>query len=588
MTTGREITDEIRRRVSILDVVSSHVTLKRSGRSYKGLCPFHSEKTPSFTVDPDRGFFYCFGCHAGGDVFDFVMRMDALPFAQARQVLGERAGIRVEATPHAAEAGGERERLLRVVAEASAFFQAQLAGSAGEGARRYLAQRGVDPATGQAFRLGFAPPGWDALIRALHVRGFDGQVLEDAGLAVARQGGGGYYDALRERIIFPIHDLQGRPVAFGGRVLGDGVPRYLNTKETALFVKGKTLYALGEAREAVRDAGEAIVVEGYMDALACHQYGIRNAVASLGTALTLDQVVLLKRFAARAILVYDADDAGAGAAERVIDHFDQAEMPVRIALLTGESDPDAYLRRQGPEAFGRLCAEALPIFDYKLALARRRFEGNTVEGKVGIVNELGQLIISVRNPVRQGEYIRLLADSLGVREDAIRRQLRRIGRIEASGPREEPVESQPASGASVRVNTERLLLHLLLADGSVREALRRVVTPEIFTEAGHRELAAVLLDDYAEEQDPGRLRERLGNEAAVSLLSRFLIAERPAGNAHRMAGECVRRLRRFTLQARVDGLLDALREADRARDRERVEALQIELGELYRELKVSV
>jgi DNA primase len=587
MTTGREITDEIRRRVSILDVVSSHVTLKRSGRSYKGLCPFHSEKTPSFTVDPDRGFFYCFGCHAGGDVFDFVMRMDALTFAQARQVLGERAGIRTEATLHTAEAGGQRERLLRVVAEASAFFQAQLAGSVGEGARRYLAHRGVDPATAQAFRLGFAPPGWDGLIRALHIRGFDGQVLEDAGLAVARQGGSGYYDALRERIVFPIHDLQGRPVAFGGRVLGDGLPKYLNTRETVLFMKGKTLYALGEAREAVRAAGEAIVVEGYMDALACHQYGIRNAVASLGTALTLDQVVLLKRFAARAILVYDADDAGAGAAERVIDHFDEAEMPVRIALLPGESDPDAYLRRQGPEAFGRLCAEALPIFDYKLALARRRFEANTVEGKVGIVNELGQLIISVRNPVRQGEYIRLLADSLGVREDAIRRQLRRIGRIEASG-RREPVESQPASGTSVRVDTERLLLHLLVVDAPVREALRPVVTPDLFTEAGHRELAAVLLDDDAEEQDPGRLRERLGNEAAVSLLSRFLIAERPAGNAHRVAGECVRRLRRFTLQARVDGLLDELREADRARDRERVEALQIELGELYRELKVSV
>ena len=586
MTTGRETTDEIRRRVSILDVVSSHVTLKRSGRRYKGLCPFHSEKTPSFTVDPDRGFFYCFGCHAGGDVFDFVMRMGAGTFTQARQELAERAGIRIEVAPTAGNAG-ERERLLRVVADASAFFQAQLAGRVGEEARRYLSRRGVDPTIVQAFHLGFAPPGWDSLIRALHARGFDGPILEDAGLAVARQGGGGYYDALRERIVFPIHDLLGRPVAFGGRILGEGTPKYLNTRETALFTKGKTLYALAEAREDVRAAGEAVVVEGYMDALTCHHYGIRNVVASLGTALTLDQVMLLKRFAARAILVYDADDAGVGAAERGLDHFDQAELPVRVALLPGETDPDAFLRRDGPDAFRRLCAAALPIFDYKLALARRRFDAKTVEGKVGIVNELGQLIISVKNPVRQGEYIRLLADNLGVREDAIRGQLRRLGGSAAAWPGEQAAH-QSASGTGVRVSTERLLLQLLVEDASVREALRGIVAPDVFTEAEHRELAAVLLEIGPGEDDPGRWRERLGNETAVSLLSRFLIADRPMGDPNRMAHECVRRLRRFALQARVDGLLDALREADRGRDRQRVEALQIELGELYRELKVGV
>lgn len=588
MAGAREVTEEIRRRVSLMDVVSSHVTLRRTGRTYKGLCPFHSEKTPSFTVDPERGFFYCFGCHAGGDVFDFAMRAGSLTFVEARQELAARAGIQLEVAPAGERGTGERERLLRAVAEAGAFFQAQLVGAAGEGARRYLESRGVDPATQQAFRLGYAPPGWDNLIRALHGRGFDAAALEQAGLAVARSGDSGHYDALRDRLIFPIRDLQGRPVAFGGRVLDGGIPKYLNTRETVLFAKGKILYALAEAREPIRETREAVVVEGYMDALTCHQFGVRTAVASLGTALTLDQVLLLKRFASRAILVYDSDAAGIGAAERGLDVFDQAELPVRVAVVPGESDPDAFLRKEGAEAFERACAAALPIFDYRLALAEQRYDGRTVEGKVGIVNELGTLIISVSNPVRQGEYVRLLADRLGVREEAVRGQLGRIGRGRpvARAPHEQGV-APPVPEASARGLTERELLHLLVASPAVRASLRGVVAAEAFTEPEHRELAAALLAGDAESIDPGRLRERLRNETAVSLLSRFLMAEPHAKDPLRAARACVLRIQRIGLQERVDGLLGALREADRAQDRERVETLKVELQELYRELTVS-
>jgi len=586
---SREVVDEIRRRVNILDVISSHVTLRRSGRNYKGLCPFHSEKTPSFNVDPDRGFFYCFGCHAGGDVFDFVMRIGTRTFGEARDELAARAGIRLDPTGEEAHASGERERLLRIADASAAFFRAQLRGAAGESARRYLDARGVDPAIRESFRLGFAPPGWDNLLRALQAKGFDAGIAEQAGVAVSRPSGG-HYDALRGRLIFPIHDLQGRPVAFGGRVLDrESTPKYLNTRETSLFVKGKTLYALNDAREAIRDGGTAVVVEGYMDALACHQFGVHNAVASLGTALTIDQVLLLKRFASSAVLVYDADAAGVGAAERGLDVFEQAELPVKVAVLPGQSDPDAFLRREGPEAFQRVCDAALPIFDYRLAMAARRHDDRTVEGKVGIVNELSQLIISATNPVRQGEYVRLLADRLGVREDAIRGQLRRVSRPRVEGAGAAGSGGvQPVSDASARAGTEELLLHVLVSDAAVRKALRGAVDATVFTDPGHRELAAALLTDGPGAEDPGRLRGRLRDETAVSLLSRFLIAEPPGGDARRVADECVRRLRRFTLQERVDGLLGALREADRAKNQERVQALQIELRELYRELKVSV
>lgn len=600
---SREVTDEIRRRINILDVVSVHVTLKRSGRRYTGLCPFHSEKTPSFTVNPDLGFFYCFGCHAGGDVFDFVMRMGGVAFPDALADLAGRAGVRLERTPDEERTGGERERLLRTVAEAAAFFRAQLAGDDGRTARRYLADRRVGAAAAEAFRLGYAPAAWDGLLRALRARGFDGAALEQAGLAVGRAGGDGYYDALRHRLIFPIHDLQGRPVAFGGRALDDAAPKYLNTRETALFVKGRFLYALDAARGPIRETGEAVVVEGYMDALACHEFGIRNAVASLGTALTLDQALLLKRFAGRAVLVYDADASGMDAAERGLAIFDQAELPVRVAVLPGEADPDEFLREKGSDAFRHVLAGAQPVFDYRFAMASRRHDGRTVEGKVGIVDEMSQLIIIASNPVRQAEYVRLLAERLGVREDAIRGQVRRLAqgrddsRVPSDGRAARPSGSlRTGSESDGRAGAERLLLHLVVADASVRTAIRELAGgATAFREPDYHILAEALLDPEAKDIDPGRLRERLRDEGAISLLSRFLVEEPPVrGDARRIAEGCLRTMRLSEVGGRIDRLTAAHAEAVRGGDAQRRDQLAAELlearreKERIRELKVSV
>jgi DNA primase len=624
---SKEVTDEIRRRINILDIVSAHVTLKRSGRRYTGLCPFHSEKTPSFTVNSEQGFFYCFGCHAGGDVFDFVMRMGGLSFPDALAELAGRAGVRLERTPEEERRGGERERLLRTVAEAERYYQAQLAGEEGRPARRYLEQRGVDAAAAEAFRLGYAPAGWDGLLRALRARGFDGAALEQAGLAVARSGGedearaSGHYDALRHRLIFPIHDLQGRPIAFGGRALDDeATPKYLNTRETALFVKGRTLYALDAARPAIREAGEAVIVEGYMDALACHQFGVANAVASLGTALTQEQVLLLKRFAVRAVLVYDADTSGMDAAERGLAIFEQAELPVRVAVLPGGADPDEFLREKGAEAFRRALGGAQSVFNYRFAMASARHDGRTVEGKVGIVDEMSQLIIIAPNPVRQSEYVRLLAERLGVREDAVRGQLGRLAKDRGEAERRGPWPRAARDGETVsarkggavqddgnllhrsghaggagRIGAEGLLLHLLVADASVRTAVRGQLEVDAFREPVHHALAEALLDPEGEGVDPGRLRERLGDERAVSLLSRFLIEEPPVrGDARRVAEGCLRTMRLVDIEARIDRLAAAHAEADRAHDERRRDQLAAELlearkeKERLRELKVSV
>jgi len=581
---SRDVTDEIRRRVGILEVVSQHVTLRRTGRNYKGLCPFHSEKTPSFTVDPEKGFFYCFGCHAGGDVFDFVMRIGSMPFTDARKELAERAGLQIERTPAEDQHAGERERLLRAVAEAAAFYRDQLGGNAGAAARRYLTARGVDQATQETFGLGCAPAGWDHLLRALHGRGFDAAALEQAGLVTPRAGGGGHYDALRDRLIFPIRDMQGRPVAFGGRMLGDGTPKYLNTRETSLFVKGKTLYALDAARQAIRETGEAVVVEGYMDALSCHQFGVRNAVASLGTALTLDQVLLLKRFASRAVLVYDADAAGVDAAERGVQIFDEAALSARIVVLPGEADPDAFLRKEGPETFRRCVDAARPIFDFRLETVLARHDPRTVEGKVGIVDEMAPLIIKASDPVRQSDYARRLADRLSIREEAVRVRLGRLARDKGGASRPIRGEVGPEIEATARAEAERLLLHLMIADAAVREAIRAAVDSETFRDPAHRVLAEAVLTSDAHGADLGRLRERLRDETAVSLLSRFLIAEPPVkGDPTRVAVGCLAQLRRWTLQERIDMLREAHSAADRAHDSARRDALWAQLEEAYRE-----
>ncbi|MBI4277048.1 MAG: DNA primase, partial [Armatimonadetes bacterium] len=385
---GEALKEEIRRRVDLVDLAASYVTLRKSGRYYKGLCPFHQEKTPSFHVDRERGLFHCFGCGAGGDLFDFVMRVQRLTFPEALEELARRAGVEVERSPEAARRATEQERLYQAMDAAVRFFEEQVRVSGGVRARAYLERRGVDAEMARRFRLGYAPEGWDGLLRALEGRGFAAGLLERCGLVAARQSGSGHYDMFRHRLVFPILDLRDRPVALGARALDDAVPKYLNSPETPLFSKSRMLYALNWAREAVRAAGEIVVVEGYMDALTCHQLGVAHAVASLGTALTMDQVLLCKRFAPRVILVYDSDAAGMAATERAMELFEDAEVEVRIAVLPGGGDPDRYLRDHGAEAFRALLGAAMPIFDYRLDRATARHDARTTEGKVAIADEV--------------------------------------------------------------------------------------------------------------------------------------------------------------------------------------------------------
>ncbi len=585
-----EVKEEIRRRLDIVELASAYVTLKKAGRYYKGLCPFHQEKTPSFFVDRDRGLFHCFGCGAGGDLFDLVMRLRNLTFPEALEELAHRAGVRIERSPEAFRRASEREQLFQILEAAVAFYEECLRDPGlGAAARSYLAQRGVPEGIARRFRLGYAPGGGDSLLGTLRRKGFPPSLLESAGLALSR-GDGTHYDMFRHRLLFPILDLQDRPVAIGGRALDETLPKYLNSKETPIFSKGKTLYALNWARESIRASQEVILVEGYMDALTCHQFGVSNAVATLGTSLTFDQVLLLKRFASKAILVYDSDSAGRAAVERALGLFEEGEVDVRIVVLPGEQDPDRFLREHGVEAFRRLLSGALSMFEFALQQATSRHDLSTVEGKAAVVDELIPVLNSVVNPIRQEEYLHLLADRLGLREDPLRQRLRQMRRRQIRKPDQEEPAATPVmiSREGVRLEAERLLLRLMLQDRDVVDRVRQALGPEDFLDPRHREIATLLLSGAVPME--GRdlflsVRDHLQQEGAEEVLARIAFDATPILNPRKTEEGCIRRIKAESVRAKLDALPALIREAEVRGDQEQVGKFLAEQKRLLDELK---
>jgi len=445
MTAGGYDLEEIRARADIAEIISPHVALRKAGRRLTGLCPFHKERTPSFTVDPENGLWHCFGCKAGGDLFRFVEMIDKVTFAEAVELLARRYGVAPTRRAEAASVA-RRERMLALHAEAARYFQRCLRAAAAQAARDYLAGRGLSADAIKDWGLGYAPPTWDALLKAMSKRSHSGDELARAGLAVSREGGpdqAGFYDRFRDRIIFPIWDASGRVIAFGGRAMADDQqPKYLNSPETPLFQKGRTLYAFHRARRAMADAGRAIVVEGYLDAIACHDAGFTETAGTMGTALTADHVELLRRRVPRLVLSFDSDSAGLSAALRGRDLFLQAGLEVLVVTLPEGFDPDRLVREQGAEAFRELVAEAMPITEWEL----RRILSKTAppvghassvppeDPRPEVLREAAAALARLPEGVEREYYVRWLAQQAGgaspgattALENALRAELSRL------------------------------------------------------------------------------------------------------------------------------------------------------------------
>ncbi len=463
----------------IRQVVQEYVPLKKRGRNWVGLCPFHSDKDPSFTVSEDKQIFYCFGCGEGGNIIKFLMRIDGLSFVEAARALAGRYGIEIPSVHSSARSRkvtSEREQLLALNEAACSFFVENLKNSKiGVDAQAYLSRRGLSQETIERFSLGWAPDSWDSLVNFFTERGMDLSSAEKAGLIVARSNAPGYYDRFRGRIIFPIQDHRGRTVAFGGRIIEENPkveqPKYLNSPETPVYHKGLILYGLYQNRDAIRRAGQGFVVEGYMDLVSLFQAGVRETVATLGTALTREQVQRMKGVAKNWILLFDGDEAGRKAAKRALPIFYGFNLSPRVLSLPDGEDPDSFVRSMGRDAVMDLSAQAPNGVDFLIQTGREIY-GTDVEGRHETAEELLEILAAVADPVRKSLLAGHIAQRLGIRESSIWERLSKQesrSRWRGAGREAESAESDrpAATDISGAVRAEQKLIGFLLAHPTV-------------------------------------------------------------------------------------------------------------------------
>lgn len=477
----REDIDALRERVDLAAVVSDHTKLQRAGQRLKGLCPFHQERTPSFTVDPGQGLYHCFGCGEGGDTFTFVQRIEGLTFVEAVEQLARRVGMRLhyeELSAREKQALGQRTRLVEVTTAALEFFRRALLGEQGGVARTYLRERGFGRDEADRFSLGFAPDAWEALSRHLQQERFEVADIVLAGLAV-RTDRGGLRDRFRGRLVFPVFDLGGEPIGFGGRVLpgldygGHDPPKYLNSPETPLYRKQRVLYGANWARAEIVRSGEALVCEGYTDVIALHQAGCGNAVATCGTAIGEEHLRLLERYAQRVVLAFDPDEAGSRAAERAFELSRERDIDLRVLVLPPGADPADLVRREGPEQVRTRVGEAIPIVPFVLRRVIVAHDVERPEGRAGAVNSAAEILARVDDPVLRHQYAeeevaKPLRISLDVVREAVAAAGAEVGGVAAGGVASGQGSARPAPAASApspargRAAFERDLLRVVL------------------------------------------------------------------------------------------------------------------------------
>ncbi len=499
----QNLVEKIQEQTDLVKLVSEYVKLQPSGRSLKGLCPFHSERTPSFSVDPEKQLFHCFGCGEGGDAFAFLMKLENLTFPEAVAWAGQRCGIRVELADTEDKQG--KQELYGIMELAGDFFTAMLRQDSGLAARKYLAARGIDPQITAGFSLGLAPPGWEELATYLKGRGVSLQLAESLGL-VATGKRGGYYDYFRQRLIFPIWDGRGRIIGFGGRLMEKGEPKYLNSPQTPLFQKGNQLYALHLAKQAIRQQKTAVVVEGYMDVLAAHEGGFTNTVASLGTALTADQAKALGRYAKRVILAYDADNAGRAATIGGMEILREAGLEVFVASFPQGEDPDSLIRTGGAQAFSKCLDAAMPYLDYQFAVAIGGHDLNTPRGRAEAGKRVVTFLKGIQNQIEREAYLRQAAERLGLSPQSL------LGEVERGAKPQRPQRAQrPAPKARPRqitaqpayLRAERQLLCLMLQKREIIEdVMHKLGGDDAFSHPVHREIAAGLAQSAASGEPP--------------------------------------------------------------------------------------
>ncbi len=588
-----DLKQEIKDRIALHELIGTYVSLKRAGARWKGLCPFHAEKTPSFSVDSDHGFWKCFGCQAAGDVFSFLQRIENLTFPEALERLARQLGLPYQRPGEAKERASERQQLLDLHALAARFYAAELEKSSE--ARNYLERRGLSASTIAEFQLGYAPATWEALLGYFRRQKSDLELARKGGML--RDGEQGLRDSFVDRLMFPIRDPQGRVIAFGGRGLrAEAVPKYLNSAESPIFSKGKVWFGLDRARKAIAASGRAIAVEGYMDVIGLHQAGVTNAIAALGTAITPQHVGAIRTHAKELVLAYDGDAAGIQAALNNAAMFEEAECAVRVAQLPPAEDPDTFVREQGAPAFLALIEAADPLLDYRLRLIRGRYNPNDPAERVAMVREAARAIAGSRSHLVRAEYagkLQALINDLAPLGDpdqakmeyaALLNEVRRIAQSGQAAQRrgQSPAAArtpgavtgrprgaatggtpapgalgQAAAGPSALTQAEEYVLRAALTDARWARQLAERLTPEQFRDEGCRRVAAALLGNNTDNSHGSTVAGVRDDPALAETVSRLLVVEDAAVN-EREVEECLARLERESARQRVRQLQEEI------------------------------
>ena len=545
--------ERVSEQTDILRIVQGYVPLKRRGNRYWGCCPFHQEKTASFSVLPDKGFFYCFGCHAGGNAFKFLSLIENISYFDAIKLQAEKLGIPLperKRSPQEVARDREIQDLRKVNELARDFFHNCLTMTRmGERGKAYFAARGIRQETIEEFQLGYAPPAWDKLSTAFLKRGIKQEFLLASGLCAERKQGGGLYDRFRGRVIIPIADERGRVVGFGGRVLDDSTPKYLNTPETVLFNKRKLLFGLDRSHRAIQQEGRAIVVEGYMDAISVFDAGVHNVVASLGTAFTPEHAKKLLHYAPEICFCYDSDEAGQKATIRALSIVRDTGARVRVIVVPDGKDPDEFIRKHGADAFRALVEKALPLVEYRLRYVLSHTNYDTLDGKVKALHEMMPVLAGIREAAVRSEYERRLAQTLMLDEGIVRSELRHYRPEAEKAQVRQPLRKVVAKADTAIRKAGRLVIRMAWQDAAVIAHLETIVPLEGIRDPAQREILTFLKAAAEEGRPVDDISAATLSDEAAAELSRSLVEDLGGRDETEAYDDSLRVLRKAYLNA---------------------------------------
>ena len=573
MRYSEEILDEIRNRLDIVELISEYVSLKPSGKGYKGLCPFHQEKTPSFMVDSGRQIFHCFGCGEGGNIFTFIMKMEKVKFPEAVKILADKAGIALPTFENQnIKIAPDRELIFRLNEIAADYYHRNLFSAQGKSARQYLLKRNFSEEIIKKFQLGYALPGYEHLMSILLAKKIPLSDLFKAGLVAKSSKSGKTIDYFRNRIIFPIFNLQGNIIAFGGRVLDDKLPKYINSPETAVYSKAKHLYGLFQAKKSIRQKNQVIIVEGYTDVLMAHQYGFEDVVASLGTALTSQQIDLVKRYADEVLVAFDSDTAGKIATLRSLNMIKKAVRKVRIISLPLNSDPADVLLKEGKNYFSNLLDKALPLIDYKLKVLTEQYNASTSAGKISIIRELFPDLSSVTSEVELQTEVKKIAEKLDLAEESILNDLNRYkkgNRVLLTSILTD------TSSESTHINAEKILIGSMLQKRDNIEKIFSELQVEDFSIQEHREIVSIIIDLFkgGEKVSLQKVMDELEDPKMMSLLSKIIMQDLVSLDTM-VINRSIKAIKKYKLQQELAKIKNKIREEERIKKEVSSELLQ--------------